>query len=1139
MKKRDSSPKAARIATASLSVLLAVAIGTTCGATSYRSLICSTIGGTMYKTIDKANAEPLQASTDNGMSLDEWKKAADQLVEDVTSEGIVLLKNQNQTLPLAKGSKVTLFGRSSVDLVLGGTGAGNINTDYVVDLKSAMEDDGRFTINSTIWDFYKTYDGKDGYVRSNGGYMGAKPEDIYTAEVPVSEYTDKVKQSYIDYNDAAIVVFSRVGGEASDMPTGAFGDGEQYLALQPAEEALLKEIKNSGAFDKIIAVINTSNAMELSWVDQEEYGIDACLWIGGVGQSGSRAVAKVLDGEVNPSGRLSDTYAADSFSSPAMQNFGDFTFTNANEINSSIGEANNGTKYVVYREGIYVGYRYYETRYSDGVTDPAGTNALSSAGAFVGDTWNYDNEVCYPFGYGLSYTTFEQTLDSVTIADDKKTATVTVTVKNTGDVAGKEVVQVYANPPYTKGGIEKASANLVGFAKTDLLQPGQSQTVTVDWVAQDMASYDWNDANANGYTGYELEAGNYVITARSNSHDVKLSETYTVAAGMNCTTDYITGNEIESLFVDDFTSVNDSLLSGMISRATGLTQPAPASKTDREISDDTLATLDGQYSYRSYMDQGYEEWFVNEDGIPSTWTQAATRTEGEKAPISIMDMAGIDFSLKIEDGEVVQGDDEGSQKWEAFMNQLTWEEMASLVNNGGGVKAIDAVDVVGAGVNETPLQLSGGTLWACPPILAATFNLDLAEEVGVMMGNEALFKGCSYWQGNAMNIHRSPLSGRNVEYYSQDGVHGGKFAAAVVAGVTSKGVTCHIKHMVLNDQESYRDLNGGVSTWATEQVIREIYAKPFEYALKVGRSTGVMSSFNRIGLVNSQLNLAMHKLVRNEWSNRAIFETDAWQGTYCPLDLMVRQGDNQVLGAGTTLPDIGLEIGAWDADGNCVRVSDGAEGTFLSQTHYAAVRRSAQEILWNYANSSAVHNGYIGFEPCVLEFDSYAAQSLPISFGDVDIATITLADGAQLPEGFTMSDAGVVTSDGSLAEGEWTIDIKLNGIDGYITLGAQAVIRVVDALHVSTTSLKVGEAANVTVDAPSYAYESLVKVNPRFVSTVKHTDGTPVAQGEMQGFGGKTTALSAAVEFAPTHIAGLPVAVNIGCHVTRHVTVVA
>ena len=888
-------------------------------------------------------------------------------------------------------------------------------------------------------------------------------------------------------------LYTRIGGEGFDLPRyqgdseGAVSPDSHYLELDQNEIDLLTAVTD-GTFKHVVVVFNTPSSFEATFLKDSAYAafadkIDAAVWIGFTGSNGITALGEILNGDVNPSGRLVDTWAADFTKNPSFANFGTGCLPDTTD------KYDGGMYYSVdYEEGIYVGYRYYETR---GETD--------------GEDW-YNANVVYPFGYGLSYTTFDWTVGDASASEIElgTTITVPVTVKNTGSVAGKEVVQVYANPPYTKGGIEKASANLVGFAKTDLLQPGQSQTVTVDWVAQDMASYDWNDANANGYTGYELEAGNYVITARSNSHDVKLSETYTVAAGMNCTTDYITGNEIESLFVDDFTSVNDSLLSGMISRATGLTQPAPASKTDREISDDTLATLDGQYSYRSYMDQGYEEWFVNEDGIPSTWTQAATRTEGEKAPISIMDMAGIDFSLKIEDGEVVQGDDEGSQKWEAFMNQLTWEEMASLVNNGGGVKAIDAVDVVGAGVNETPLQLSGGTLWACPPILAATFNLDLAEEVGVMMGNEALFKGCSYWQGNAMNIHRSPLSGRNVEYYSQDGVHGGKFAAAVVAGVTSKGVTCHIKHMVLNDQESYRDLNGGVSTWATEQVIREIYAKPFEYALKVGRSTGVMSSFNRIGMVNSQLNLAMHKLVRNEWSNRAIFETDAWQGTYCPLDLMVRQGDNQVLGAGTTLPDIGLEIGAWDADGNCVRVSDGAEGTFLSQTHYAAVRRSAQEILWNYANSSAVHNGYIGFEPCVLEFDSYAAQSLPISFGDVDIATITLADGAQLPEGFTMSDAGVVTSDGSLAEGEWTVDIKLNGIDGYITLGAQAVIRVVDALHVSTTSLKVGEAANVTVDAPYYAYESLVKVNPRFVSTVKHTDGTPVAQGEMQGFGGKT-----------------------------------
>lgn len=1040
-------------------------------------------------------------------ALTAWQKA---LCEQIQGEGSVLLTN-NGALPMEKGLGVTVFGRGAVDTIYGGTGSGQVDTSKAATMTSALTAAG-LNVNTAMMDWYSAQIAQMKEDKTNRSTPGMFTEyaDVPAATRIAEVSADAVASSGVNldgYKDAAIVVIGRSGGEGADLYTGEFTDGTSYFELQDSERELLKYVASQG-FSKTIVLINSSNAMAMDWVNNPEYGVDACLWIGGPGQYGLNAVAQILVGNVNPSGRLVDTYSVSSLSSAAIQNFGSYVYTNADEETGTVGgvtidgvpgdktKVRYAIHYLVESEGIYVGYKYYETAADDMNAENPGS----------GDEW-YDSQVLYPYGYGLSYTTFDWELmpaADTAITDPFQKLSMQVKVTNTGDVAGKEVVQVYANPPYTKGGIEKASANLVGFAKTDLLQPGQSQTVTVDWVAQDMASYDWNDANANGYTGYELEAGDYVITARSNSHDVKLSETYTVAAGMNCTTDYITGNEIESLFVDDFTSVNDSLLSGMISRATGLTQPAPASKTDREISDDTLATLDGQYSYRSYMDQGYEEWFVNEDGIPSTWTQAATRTEGEKAPISIMDMAGIDFSLKIEDGEVVQGDDEGSQKWEAFMNQLTWEEMASLVNNGGGVKAIDAVDVVGAGVNETPLQLSGGTLWACPPILAATFNLDLAEEVGVMMGNEALFKGCSYWQGNAMNIHRSPLSGRNVEYYSQDGVHGGKFAAAVVAGVTSKGVTCHIKHMVLNDQESYRDLNGGVSTWATEQVIREIYAKPFEYALKVGRSTGVMSSFNRIGLVNSQLNLAMHKLVRNEWSNRAIFETDAWQGTYCPLDLMVRQGDNQVLGAGTTLPDIGLEIGAWDADGNCVRVSDGAEGTFLSQTHYAAVRRSAQEILWNYANSSAVHNGYIGFEPCVLEFDSYAAQSLPISFGDVDIATITLADGAQLPEGFTMSDAGVVTSDGSLAEGEWTIDIKLNGIDGYITLGAQAVIRVVDALHVSTTSLKVGEAANVTVDAPYYAYESLVKVNPRFVSTVKHTDGTPVAQGEMQGFGGKT-----------------------------------
>lgn len=674
MKKRDSSPKAARIATASLSVLLAVAIGTTCGATSYRSLICNTIGGTMYKTIDKANAEPLQASTDNGMSLDEWKKAADQLVEDVASEGIVLLKNQNQTLPLAKGSKVTLFGRSSVDLVLGGTGAGNINTDYVVDLKSAMEDDGRFTINSTIWDFYKTYDGKDGYVRSNGGYMGAKPEDIYTAEVPVSEYTDEVKQSYIDYNDAAIVVFSRVGGEGSDMPTGAFGDGEKYLALQPAEEALLKEIKNSGAFDKIIAVINTSNAMELSWVDQEEYGIDACLWIGGVGQSGSRAVAKVLDGEVNPSGRLSDTYAADSFSSPAMQNFGDFTFTNAEEINSSIGEANNGTKYVVYREGIYVGYRYYETRYSDGVTDPVGTNALSSAGAFVGDTWNYDNEVCYPFGYGLSYGAedglpFAQEVVSSKMSDDGLEMQVKVT--NNGTAAGKNVVELYAQQPYTCGGIEKSAVQLVGFDKTDILEPGQSETVTITVPKKEFSSYDYRTDKT-----YVLDAGDYHFAIGNSAHDalnnILAAQGKTVEDGMDAEGDaekvYLWNNAKKTLLNvsysgDEVTNrFDDASLEYYGEDTDYLTRSDwstfPESYTDLTATADMMAAIDAEGSYE-----------------PGSSDTSAIIT-GQDNQMTLAKMYGVPF--------------DDTETWDKLLNQLTTEEMTRIVT-GSALSTIPSI----------------------------------------------------------------------------------------------------------------------------------------------------------------------------------------------------------------------------------------------------------------------------------------------------------------------------------------------------------------------------------------------------------------------------------------------------------------
>ena len=349
MKKTRSSQKALRCIISVTSLLLALMVGVTAGAVSMQSLICTYIGGDTYRMEDIANATTLQPYTDNGMALQDWKQEADKLVEEIESEGIVLLKNSNAALPLNKGSKVSLFSRSSVDLVLGGTGGGGIKATTIETLRSAMEADGMFTVNPVLWDFYKQYDGVDGYKRSNGGWLGAKPEQIFVAEVPMADYTDAVRASYADYADAAIVVISRVGGEGSDMPTGDFGDGSKYLALQPQEKELLLEIKNSGKFGKVIALINTSNAMELGWVEQEQYGIDACLWIGGVGQSGARAVAKVLCGEVNPSGRLVDIYAADSYSAPAMQNFGDFKYTNKEDALAVIG-GNFGTNYVVYQD---------------------------------------------------------------------------------------------------------------------------------------------------------------------------------------------------------------------------------------------------------------------------------------------------------------------------------------------------------------------------------------------------------------------------------------------------------------------------------------------------------------------------------------------------------------------------------------------------------------------------------------------------------------------------------------------------------------------------------------------------------------------------------------------------------------------
>ena len=1023
------------------------------------------------------------------LNLEDEQQAAKELAIEIASEGFVMLKNENNALPLKSGGYVSLFGMHSVSLIqsTSGSAGGTVGANGIEEstLEMAMENAG-YKVNPKLVDLYTKH----------------KAVGTTSNELPLEYYSAATISTYNGYADAAVIVFSRCGSEAADKKTGNVADhsnpADHELMLDDNEKALVKHVKEYYKDAPIIVLINSSNILQIPELAEpkatSEYGVDAIFWVGNTGNNAIEAIGKLISGEVNPSGHTVEVWEKDFTKGPTWTNFAQQSQNldaDGNPMDAYYYYNGEATKYatVEYREGIYIGYKYYETLYDDASDKEAA----------------YSN-VLYPFGFGLSYTTFDWELvpsAENTITDAWQKMSMQVKVTNTGKVAGKDVVQVYVNPPYVKGGIEKASANLVAFAKTDLLQPGESQVVTMEWVAQDMASFDWSDANSNGFVGYELDPGDYVITARRNSHDVVLTECYKLYNSIHCTNDYTSGAEIDALFVDEFTSVNDSLLSGKISRANGLTQPAAATVADRTLTDEQMELLDNQFTYHSYMDQGYEDWFVEEDGIPVSWTQEIAHEEGAKAPISILDMTGVDFDVTISDGAVQQGETFGTAKWEAFMNQLTWEEMCSLVRNGGGVQQIDYVGVNKVGANETPLQLGRGTLWPCPPILAATFNVKLAEREGKMMGNEALFKGVSYWQGNAMNIHRSPLSGRNVEYYSQDGVHGGIFAAAVAKGVTSKGVTCHIKHMMLNDQETFRDLNGGVAVWADEQTIRELYAKPFEYALKSGNSTGVMGSFNRIGNINSQLNGAVKSLVRDEWGNRAIFETDAWQGTYCPIDLMVRQGNTQILGSGSTLPVVDLEVGTWSPEENCVLVSDGGDGTFASQTHYAAVRIAAQEILWNYSNSNAIKNGYVDIPAAELNFDRYVASSLAVTFDGIDYQTVELAEGSEMPEGFALEDGSIVY-DGVASEGTWTVNVNLKGIDGYISKTAPIAIHIVDPMHVSTTTLKVGEEANVVFNTPSYPYNGYVNMSSNYLCTLLDADGNPVEGQEYEklAFGG-------------------------------------
>lgn len=822
------------------------------------------------------------------------RQASADMTQQVVSEGIILLENRDGTLPLAEGTPVNLFGYGSRDTVYGGSGSGSGDSTNNVTVAQGLENAG-FSVNPDLVTFYDEH-----YVsRSGVGFTG---NNFDINEPAVSEYSEELLRSAEEFSDVALFVVSRLGGEGADLPmdmdpnlttttmasgmlvenTIQGGDaGKHYLELQQSELDVLEMVKEH--FDTVIVLVNATNAMELGFVEDE--GIDAALWIGCLGSTGANAVGDVLCGKVNPSGRTTDTFAYDVTTAPSYYTMGDRDYTNLTYVNNNpIGNSKDPDNYhyIDYVEGIYVGYRFYETAAADGYLD-------------------YDSTVQYPFGYGLSYTDFTQEITDFT--DDGATVSLTVKVTNTGTVAGKTVAQVYFTPPYTSGGIEKSHVVLADFAKTSLLAPGDSETLTLSFLREDMASYDYTGIKAEG-GAYVLEAGDYQIKLMADSHTVIDSRTISVAEdviyndandGARSTDGIAAVNRFDDVsFGEDVTYVSRADWAGTMPSA-----PAPAG---REASETVLAAL--QDTTVTNDDSAQDIVFADHD-------------------LSLDDMKGLDYD---------------DPKWELLLEQISVDEMANLINNGGW--ATQAVASVGKpsyvevdgpnGINNIMTGTTGNQ-YCGQSVLAYSWNAELAYAMGQTYAREAIAMDIAALYAPAMNIHRSPFSGRNYEYYSEDGLFSGKMAAAEVQGLQSEGVTPYCKHFAVNDQETNRD-SGGLCTWVNEQAMREIYMKGFELAVKEGGTRGIMSSFNRLGTTcTAESYDLLTTVLRQEWGFQGAVITDCiMQLGYINPDRAVRAGNDLTL-----------------ALMNLVPLTDATTGTAAG---HQAMREATHHILYAAAN---------------------------------------------------------------------------------------------------------------------------------------------------------------------------------------------
>ena len=767
-------------------------------------------------------------ATGNGTLSDETNEEAAEVAEEIMEDGIVLLKNES-LLPLNETKKLNIFGWESINPAYGGAGSGGINDLYdIVSLNQGLENAG-FSINQELVDFYNNYG-------ADNPEMSIQKQSWTLPEPPVDTYSDELIKSAKEYSDVAVVVLSRKAGEGhNDIPMDVrkaaydnnsdeyddFPEGEHYLQLSQTERDMVDMVCSN--FDNVIVVYNGANQFELGFADEYPQ-IKSVVWCPGTGNVGFNALGKVFSGEVNPSGKTPDTFIYDMTTAPWWNNAEKTEYTNLADL--AVEGMNAGTAQVYapaftnYVEGIYVGYKYYETAAQEGAID-------------------YDKTVQYPFGYGLSYTEFEQKMGELEEKDGQ--ISVDVEVTNTGDVAGKDVVEVYYNPPYTNGGIEKSSANLIEFAKTDLLQPGESQTVTVTFSIEDMASYDENNAKA-----YVLEKGDYVISINSDSHTVLDQKTYTADKDVV----YKGENKRAS---DDTAATN--VFEDAKGDVTYLSRADHFANYEEATAAPASAELGEPYVSEYHLNSNFDKttYLNDEDVMPTT---------GADNGLTLADMRDADYD---------------DPRWEKLLDQLTVDEMANMIAMAGyQTAAMDSVGKVATLDFDGPAAINnnftgvGSIGFPIEVVVASTWNKELAQAWGECMGKISQEMGAEGWYAPGMNTHRTAFGARNYEYFSEDGVLAGNMGAKAVEGARKYGVYSYIKHFALYEGNAKM-----VSVWSNEQAIREIYLKPFEISVKQGGANAVMVSWSFLGdkWTGESSNL-MNTVLRDEWGFRGMALTD-------------------------------------------------------------------------------------------------------------------------------------------------------------------------------------------------------------------------------------------------------------------------